>query len=226
MLLEIAGGVDGANPSPSVANWYNLLNHMAPETRYCSECGRATAVDELAHFGDRQVCAYCKAAYAQKLREGVAPVGVVTYAGFWIRFVAYVIDALILGVVMGIVQFAILGSFLSMPHFDASTRPEMIIGPMLGMIGIASLISIGLGCGYETFFISKYGATPGKMALSLKVVRPNGGPIDVGRAAGRYFGKILSGLILYIGFIMAGFDAEKKALHDIICDTRVIRTRS
>lgn len=198
---------------------------MAPETRYCSECGRATAPDELAHFGDRLICPYCKAAYAQKLREGVAPAAVVTYAGFWIRFVAYIIDGIILAVAMGIVQFAILGSFLTFPRFDPQSRPEMYIAPLMGMIGLLSLVSIGIGCLYEGLFVYKYGATPGKMALGLKVVRPNGGPIDLGRAIGRYFGKMLSGIILYIGFIMAGFDAEKKALHDMICDTRVIKTR-
>ncbi len=102
----------------------------------------------------------------------------------------------------------------------------MVLAPMLGMIGVLSLVSIVIGCSYESFFVFKYGATPGKMALGLKVVRPNGGPIDLGRAVGRYFAKILSQIILYIGYIMAGFDAEKKALHDMICDTRVIKTRS
>lgn len=197
---------------------------MAPDaTRYCAECGRATPVDELAHFGDRLICPYCKDAYAQKLREGVAPATVVSYGGFWIRFVAYLIDAIILGVAMGIVQFAILGSFITFPRFDPNTRPELMIAPMLGMIGVLSIVSIAISCAYESFFIYKFGATPGKMALSLKVVRPNGGPIDFGRAVGRYFAKMLSGIILYIGYIMAGFDSEKKALHDMICDTRVIR---
>lgn len=197
---------------------------MAPDaTRYCAECGRATPVDELAHFGDRLICPYCKDAYAQKLREGVAPAAVVSYGGFWIRFVAYIIDAIILGVAMGIVQFAILGSFISFPRFDPNARPETLIAPMLGMIGLLSIVSIAVSCAYESFFIYKFGATPGKMALSLKVVRPNGGPIDLGRAVGRYFAKMLSGIILYIGYIMAGFDSEKKALHDMICDTRVIR---
>lgn len=201
---------------------------MAPETRYCSECGRATAAENLAHFGDRLICTNCKESYTQKLREGVAPAAKVTWGGFWIRFVAYLIDAIILGVAVGILQFAVLGSFLTFPRMDPSSRvdPMAAIGPMIGMIGLLSLISIGIACAYETFFVSKYGATPGKMALGLKVVRPNGGPIDLGRAAGRYFAKILSGLILYIGYIIAAFDSEKKGLHDMICDTRVIRTRS
>ena len=63
------------------------------------------------------------------------------------------------------------------------------------------------------------------MALGLKVVRPNGMPVDLPRAFGRYFAKMLSAIILFIGYIMAGFDAEKRALHDMICDTRVVKVR-
>jgi uncharacterized RDD family membrane protein YckC len=64
------------------------------------------------------------------------------------------------------------------------------------------------------------------MALDLKVVRPDGGPISLGRAVGRYFAKIVSGIILAIGYIIAGFDDQKRALHDMMCDTRVIRVPS
>jgi uncharacterized RDD family membrane protein YckC len=84
------------------------------------------------------------------------------------------------------------------------------------------LISFALTIAYEVYFISTRGATLGKMALGLKVIRPDNGPISVGLALGRYLSKILSALILYIGFIMAGFDDEKRALHDRICETRVI----
>jgi len=80
-----------------------------------------------------------------------------------------------------------------------------------------------IGATYEGVFVSRFGATPGKMALDLKVIRPDGGPLSLGRAVGRYFAKIVSGIILAIGYIMAGFDSQKRALHDMICDTRVIR---
>jgi len=73
-------------------------------------------------------------------------------------------------------------------------------------------------------FVYKLGATPGKMALGLKVIRPGGGPVGLGRAVGRYFGKMLSAMALFIGYIIVGFDSEKRGMHDMICDTRVIRT--
>ena len=100
-----------------------------------------------------------------------------------------------------------------------------MIRPMLGVIGASMLLNVIVGCSYETFFIARLGATPGKMALGLKVVRPDGGPITVGRAAGRYFAKMISGMILMIGYIIAGFDSQKRALHDMICDTRVIKSQ-
>ena len=79
---------------------------------------------------------------------------------------------------------------------------------------------------YEGLFVYKLGATPGKMVLGLRVVRPDGGPVSLGRAVGRYFAKMLSAIIMLIGFIMAGFDREKRALHDMLVDTRVIKKRS
>ena len=198
---------------------------MAPETRYCSECGRATPADELAQFGDRMICAYCKQNYAQKLREGVAPVTTVRYAGFWIRFVAWIIDTIVLFIMQRVISFALLGSVLRRNVYQPGMRPEEFIGPMMGMVGLAWLISMAVGACYEGFFVAKLGATPGKMALGLKVVRPDGRPVDLGRAFGRYFAKILSAIIIFIGYIMVGFDSEKRGLHDMICDTRVVRVR-
>jgi uncharacterized RDD family membrane protein YckC len=64
------------------------------------------------------------------------------------------------------------------------------------------------------------------MALGLKVTGANGSPVSAGLAAGRYFARILSWLTLCIGFIIAAFDSEKRALHDHICGTRVVHARS
>ena len=63
------------------------------------------------------------------------------------------------------------------------------------------------------------------MALGLKIIRADGGPLSIGLAVGRYLAYILDGFTLLIGFIIAGFDAEKRSLHDRICDTRVIYSK-
>jgi uncharacterized RDD family membrane protein YckC len=216
---------------------YNLLNHyvdelMTPQTNYCSECGRPAAPEELARFGDRLVCPNCKNAYAQKLREGVAPAGFMRYGGFWMRFVAYLIDSVIVGIPMGILAMLVMamlgGSMVAMTRLGPNPAPEEALAamvPMFGAMAVLGLLGTAIYCAYEAFFIVKYGATPGKMAMGLKVIRPDGSGIRVGRAIGRHFSKVLSGMILYIGYIMIGFDGEKRGLHDMICDTRVIKTR-
>ena len=199
------------------------------EVRYCAECGRPSAPEELARFVDILICPDCKNRYVQKLREGVAPAAAAaqSYAGFWVRFVAVLLDGIIL-MVAGSVVWALVFGFGKVPftQIQPDATPEEVWAAMRGMfaaLGVASLANMAIACIYEAAFIHLLGATPGKMALGLKVVRPGGGPIDLGRAIGRHFAKMLSGLILYIGYIMAGFDSQKRALHDMICDTRVVK---
>jgi uncharacterized RDD family membrane protein YckC len=97
---------------------------------------------------------------------------------------------------------------------------------ILSGLGLMTLISLAINVAYEAYFLSTRGATPGKMALGLKVIRADGGPVSAGLAVGRYFASILSALTLCIGYIIAGFDSQKRSLHDHICSTRVIRASS
>jgi uncharacterized RDD family membrane protein YckC len=200
---------------------------MTPEIRYCGECGRPSSPDELAHFGDHLVCQDCKNRYAQKLREGVAPAPFgapqFQYAGFWIRVLASILDTMILMVVSYILQLAVWRPLLPASQVQPGMPPAEALRMILGAAGIASLVNMAIGCCYEAFFVARLGATPGKMALGLKVVRPDGGPVDLGRAFGRYFAKFLSAMILGIGYLMVAFDSEKRGLHDMICGTRVIK---
>ena len=88
---------------------------------------------------------------------------------------------------------------------------------------IVTLIQFIIPAVYTTWFLGKYGATPGKMACKIKVVRSDGESVSYGRALGRHFAKWLSWMILCIGFLMAAFDDQHRTLHDRICDTRVVR---
>lgn len=204
-----------------------MSSAYGPGTLFCAECGRPSTADELARFGDLLVCPACKDNYAQKLREGVAPVATTQYAGFWIRVLAWLIDAIILMVVGGIVQFAVLGSLVGIPNVQPGADPTAALAGMMGMLGIVYLVNMVIGCSYEAGFISSsLSATPGKLAVGLKVLRPGGGRVSAGRAVGRYFAKILSGLILAIGYLIIAFDAQKRGLHDMICDTRVVKRQN
>ena len=83
-------------------------------------------------------------------------------------------------------------------------------------------ISIFIGVAYEVLPIGAYGATLGKMACKIRVVVADGSKVSYLRSLGRYFAKMLSGIICAIGYLMAAFDEEKRALHDRICSTRVV----
>jgi uncharacterized RDD family membrane protein YckC len=86
-------------------------------------------------------------------------------------------------------------------------------------------ITMGIAVAYYTFFVGKFGATPGKMATSLLIVNADGSKVSYAKALGRYFAtEFISGCFtLGIGYLMVAWDPEKRALHDRICGTRVIR---
>ena len=90
---------------------------------------------------------------------------------------------------------------------------------------ISMLVNIALGLAYEGYFVSTKGGTIGKLALGLQIIHVDGSRLTFTQAIGRYFARILSGIILYIGYMMAGWDEEKRALHDRLAGTRVIHTR-
>jgi uncharacterized RDD family membrane protein YckC len=97
------------------------------------------------------------------------------------------------------------------------------VAPELAMRAVfLALVQFVVACGYEGIMVGKYGATLGKLAVKIKVVKADGSPVGYGRAFGRYFAKLLSVMICLIGLFMAFFDTEKRALHDRICNTRVV----
>ncbi len=219
-------GNQAAAPSP--------LPVAAPagDTRYCSECGRPFPASQLTSYGDVSVCAQCQPAYSQRQRgtgPASGPASGRRFGGFWIRFLAIIIDGIILGVVGLIIRIplglALGGVGLSLGRNPDPAQALAALPAIMGLAGLFFLIQLALSLAYEVYFLSTRGATPGKMALGLKVTRADGSPVSAGLAAGRYFARFLSAMILWIGFIMAGFDSEKRALHDYICGTRVVYGR-
>jgi uncharacterized RDD family membrane protein YckC len=205
------------------------------ETRYCSECGRAFPANELFPAGGAQVCAGCRPTVMQRMPAATWTQPVTyqapqarRYAGFWIRFVARMIDWILLGILSTIIQIPLrLMLGVTAIGLDGSRDPLEALAALPGLmslVGISFLIQIAIQLLYEVYFLTSRGATPGKIALNLKVIRADGAPITPGLAAGRYFGLWISSLICFIGYIIAGFDPEKRALHDRICETRVVYT--
>lgn len=134
------------------------------------------------------------------------------HAGFWIRLAAYIIDAIILFVVQMIVNMIIIGSAINTGTEDLATTL------------LSSGVNILIGLAYFAVLESGFNqGTLGKMALGIKVVNSAGGRISLPLGIGRYLAKIISSIMCFIGFIMAGITQDKQALHDLICNTYVIR---
>lgn len=153
----------------------------------------------------------------------------VSYAGFWKRFAAYLIDALILSAAYFVLLVPFLGLLgLGAVSAEVTENEEVALGFFIAAMGayLFAILAITIA-GWLYFALmesSSKGATLGKMALGIKVTDLNGNKISFGRATGRYFGKIVSGMILYVGFIMAGFTEKKQALHDMMAGCLVVNT--
>ncbi|HEY8240312.1 MAG TPA: RDD family protein [Kiritimatiellia bacterium] len=188
----------------------------ADATAVCTICKRTVPADDVIRYENATVCAACKPTFVQQLREGTAPTADVVFAGFWLRFCAVFIDGLIIGVFNFVLNFIVMAGVVA----AAAENPNAATAAMFVLYGIQFTVQAL----YDILMVGKYGATLGKMVFKLRVVTPGGGRVTYARATGRHFAKIVSYITLYIGFIMAGFDKEKRALHDHMCGTRVIRT--
>jgi uncharacterized RDD family membrane protein YckC len=151
---------------------------------------------------------------------------VVRYAGFWRRFVAHFIDQCLIGIVcfmLFIPGLAIFGIGLGSGMMeDSPSAIGFILAMIVGYLVLIVFIVILQWLYFALMESSSRQATLGKLALGIVVTDLSGKRISFGRATGRYFGKIVSGMILYIGFIMAGFTERKQALHDIMASCLVV----
>ncbi|MDR6842074.1 RDD family protein [Pseudoxanthomonas sacheonensis] len=136
----------------------------------------------------------------------------VVYAGFWKRTAAAIVDGILIWII-GSFGGEALGTLLG----------DLAGGSKLAVAMMVLLVTLTLQVCYYAFFHASFNAaTPGKMLIGIKVVRGDGDNISFLRAVARYFATIPSGILLGIGYLMAGFTARKQALHDMICDTVVV----
>lgn len=157
--------------------------------------------------------------------------GQVSYAGFWRRFGAMIVDGIVVGVGGTAIVFALEAAGL--PMFESAEYGAEMQGLSasadfaLSYTPLGSAVWIvGEWLYVALFESSKLQATPGKLALGLRVTDLEGRRIGFWRATGRNLGKIVSALILFVGFMMAGWTKRKQALHDMMAGCLVVSGRA
>ena len=198
---------------------------------YCSKCGAAMA-DGVAF------CSSCGQAFstattlpraAMMSPPAIAAVPSLEYGGFWLRFLAYLIDGVVMsvGVVLILIPLIFLtglGAFLSEihPQEEWNDAGALLI---IGVIFLFATVSLAVTWLYHALMeSSEWQATVGKKALGLMVTDSTGRRVSFGRATGRHFAKIVTNMVpAFIGYIMAGFTEKKQALHDMIAGCLILR---
>ena len=190
---------------------------------FCGSCGRP--------FGDYSVGSPAPVAP----RPAAAPSAAVTtrvapaYAGFWLRFVAHLIDGFIVlfgAIVLALLILAVVGFKFFRTFGEAGKEPDAATTAafIAILIGYFVLLVVGQWLDYAWMESSAKQATLGKLAVGLVVTDTEGRRISFGRASGRFFAKIITGFIPFaIGYIMAGFTEKKQALHDMIASCLVVK---
>ena len=136
---------------------------------------------------------------------GTATMATGAKAGFWIRTIAYIIDAIIVGLVSGIISGIL--------RLDPATS-----GNGLGLL--ASIV----------YFVVLWSSTGGGQTLgmrifNLKVIRTDGSELTIVQALIRWVGLFISFIVIFIGVIWVAFDSEKQGWHDKIASTYVVKTK-
>jgi len=140
-----------------------------------------------------------------------------SYAGFWIRVWASIIDSVLIALIIVPILLAIYGN----QYFESEALIRSPMGPMDFLISwVLPAIAV------ITFWIYR-AATPGKMAISSKIVdAQTGGQPSTGQFVGRYFAYIISALPLGLGIIWVAFDKKKQGWHDKLAGTVVVRKKN
>ena len=206
---------------------------MADGAAFCSNCGQAFAVAAAvarAPMMSSSVAAPLVGGMAAvPAYAGYAAVPRVEYAGFWVRFLAFLIDNAVMGIGFVLILIPLifltgLGGFISEIHPDEDMN-DVGIFMLFGLLFLAATVSLLWTWLYHALMeSSEWQATVGKRLLGLVVTDMAGRRVSFGRATGRHFAKIITNMVpAFIGYIMAGFTERKQALHDMIAGCLVLR---
>lgn len=158
------------------------------------------------------------AAFAPGAEKAVAAAPRLEFAAFRSRLAAKLVDIVLLagigrGVEWGVTRWVYSGVMPAPPDWAG------FLEALVWLVSINTLVAMV----YTVFFQRLHEGTPGKRLLGLRVVRADGSRLSVARSFGRYWAEQLTGFTFLAGYVMAAFDDQKRALHDYISDTRVVR---
>ncbi len=185
----------------------------------CPKCGVESP-------DDAELCRACgeplpNSTGSQPQSSGFAPARrEVVYAGFWLRAVAYFIDLVLITIIAGT---AILVPLMARGAIPADKPWFLLTEKSRQVLAIELLVQMICWLYFASFESSSWQATPGKRMLGLVVTDIEGRRVTFARASGRFFGKLLSQFIFFLGFVMAGFTERKQALHDMLARCLVVR---
>ncbi len=206
---------------------------MADGAAFCSNCGQAfgvaAAVARAPMMSSSVAAPLVGGMAGVPAYAGYAAVPRVEYAGFWLRFLAFLIDNAVMGIGFVLILIPLifltgLGGFISEIHPDEDMN-DVGIFMLIGLLFLAATVSLLLTWLYHALMeSSEWQATLGKRVLGLVVTDMAGRRVSFGRATGRHFAKIITNMVpAFIGYIMAGFTERKQALHDMIAGCLVLR---
>ena len=174
----------------------NCGERLVPGSNFCGMCGTETSPNNAP--GANPPGANAPEAVAQVFGRGMVYSDDVEYMGFWIRLAAVIIDGVITGVISAVIDFVLDTAFL---------------GTIFTVL-------------YSVLFIGLKGQTPGKMALGIQVVDSQGNPPGIMRAFLReVVGKLVSTVVIFLGFFWIIWDRKKRGWHDHIAGTFVARKK-
>lgn len=210
-------GMADWQPYANVAT--NVSPPATPGQLTCRECGQLVAEEDTLRIDGATICAACKPTYLQKMREGAvspppADAPAFHYAGFWIRVPAAVIDGVLLIAVSTGIAMATGSTFLQSVGFEDSAWDAR----QWLLLATETVIDTA----YSAVLVTKFGGTLGKLICGIRVVTADGRRLTYAHSVGRALAQYVSLLPCGIGFLFAAFDSQKRALHDMICNTRVI----
>lgn len=188
-------------------------NHLevSEGIRRCARCQTPFCPDCLVEIQGRPYCAGCKTEYLLDIRSGVNPGGL-NYTRFWRRFGGLFLDKL----VVSLPSYLLLILLPTLAMSGKSGEPNL-------WAALFWIPYIFVQPCYEALMTQfKNGQTLGKMAMRIRIVRPDGSPISAGQAWGRSFMRLVLGCASPVGYIPYFFTPEKTTIHDMVAGTRVV----